>query len=535
MEIHGNLVDIHTEEIFSALVTIEGGRIAKIERDGHRKKGCLLPGFIDSHLHIESSLLPPSEFARLAVRHGTVATVSDPHEIANVLGMEGVEYMLDDSRKVPLKFHFGAPSCVPATPFETSGATIGVNEVRALLSLPDIYFLSEVMNYPGVIAKDKDLMAKIEAAKKASKPVDGHAPGVHGEDIKAYIAAGITTDHECCQLTEAREKHALGMKILVREGSAARNFNVLFPILQADPETSMLCSDDLRPDSLILGHINLLVRRALQKGMPLFDILKCACRNPVTHYNLDVGLLREGDPADFIIVEDLKSLRVKETYIDGLCVFKNGEVLFPRIKPRLINHFKATPKTPKDFEVKASEEVHVISALEGELITKKETAIPPVFGGKATCDLASDLLKIAVVNRYKNAPVAVGFIRGFGLRYGAIASSIAHASHNVVAVGTSDEALAKAVNLVIKAKGGIATDSSILPLPIAGLMAALPGEEVARLYGDLEEEVHKLGSALKAPFMTLSFMTLLVIPKLKMSDLGLFDVESFSLIPLDLT
>jgi adenine deaminase len=495
-----------------------------------------MPGFVDSHIHIESSMLPPSEFARLALRHGTVATVSDPHEIANVLGMAGVEYMLDDSRKVPLKFHFGAPSCVPATQFESAGATLGPKEVKALLSLPDIYYLSEVMNYPGVIAGDPELMAKIAAAKEAGKPVDGHAPGVHGEDLKAYFSAGISTDHECFQLTEAREKHNLGMKILVREGSAARNFEALYPILEEDPETSMLCSDDLHPNQLVLGHINLLVRRALQKGIPLFDILKCACRNPVLHYNLDVGLLREGDPADFIIVEDLESLRVKETYIDGLCVFRNGEILFPRTPSQVVNRFGATPKKASDFEIRASEgsEIHVIRALDGELITEKETALPTIFGGKAVADPKRDLLKIAVVNRYKDAPVAVGFISGFKLRSGAIASSVAHDSHNVVAVGTSDETLAAAVNLVIEAKGGLATDKKVLPLPIAGLMSTLPGDELARQYNELEELAHRLGSELRDPFMTLSFMALLVIPKLKMSDKGLFDGEKFSLIDLEL-
>lgn len=532
MEIHGNLVDIHKEEIFSAAITVEGGRIVKIARDGHRKKGFIMPGFIDSHIHIESSMLPPSEFARLALRHGTVATVSDPHEIANVLGMEGVEYMLDDSRKVPFKFYFGAPSCVPATQFESSGATLGTQEIRALLSLPDIYYLSEVMNYPGVIAGDPELMAKIAAAKEANKPIDGHAPGVHGSDLEAYLQAGITTDHECFQLTEAREKHGLGMKILVREGSAARNFEALYPMLEEDPETTMLCSDDLHPNQLVLGHINLLVRRALQKGIPFFDVLKCACRNPVLHYNLDVGLLREGDPADFIIVEDLESLRVKETYIDGLPVFRNGEILFPRSPPQIVNKFGATQKTARDFEMKATEgtEILVIRALDGELITEKESALPTIFGGKAVSDPKRDLLKIAVVNRYVDAPVAVGFISGFGLREGALASSVAHDSHNVVAVGTSDEALAAAVNLVIEAKGGLATHKQVLPLPIAGLMSPLPGEEVARRYSDLEELAHRLGSALKDPFMTLSFMALLVIPKLKMSDRGLFDGESFTLL-----
>jgi len=536
MEVHGNLVDIHKREIYSAVITIEDGKIAAIEPNSHRGKGFILPGFVDAHIHIESSMLPPSEFARIAVRHGTVATVSDPHEIANVLGISGVEYMLEDASKSPFKFNFGAPSCVPATTFETSGATLGPKEIRELLEKPEIKYLSEVMNFPGVIAGDPDMLEKIAIAKELGKRVDGHAPGVFGEDLKKYVAAGIETDHECTTLSEAREKHTLGMKILLREGSAAKNFNALFPLMQEDPAMCMLCSDDLHPDNLILGHINLLVRRAIEKGMDLMDVLTIASKNPVEHYGLNVGLLRVGDPADFIIVDNLESFRVHETYIDGECVFQETSLL-PRIKVRPINKFETHKKKIEDFKVPAKEgDLHIIEAIDGQLITKHLTLPPKVENDEIVSDTSRDILKITVVNRYSDVKPSVGFVKNFGLKKGAIASSVAHDSHNIVAVGVSDEDLCNAVNSIIDAKGGIAAchskQISVLPLPIAGLMSDLEGEEVAVLYGNLDQAAKNLGSPLKAPFMTLAFMALLVIPELKMSDLGLFDCKRFSFTPL---
>lgn len=536
MEIHGHLVDMHKREIYSALLTVENGRISSIKRDGHRGNYFILPGFVDAHIHIESSMIPPSEFAHVAVRHGTIATVCDPHEIANVLGGTGIEFMLKNARKTPLKFYFGAPSCVPATRFETSGAILGPKEVKTLLSHPEIKFLSEVMNYPGVLSRDPDVMAKIAAAKEFNKPVDGHAPGLHGEDIKNYIAAGISTDHESTTLSEAKEKRSLGMKILVREGSAAHNFNALFPLMKEDRDGCMFCSDDLHPENLLLGHINLLVKKAVKNGMDLLDVLCISSKNPVEHYKLDMGLLREGDPADFILVEDLKNFRVLETYIDGICVFKE-ETLFPRIEVSPINIFHVKPKSIEDFLIPAKEgDALVIEILDKELITKKLLCKPTIKNGYVISDPARDLLKITVVNRYKKTSPSVGLIKNFGLKQGAVASSIAHDCHNIIAIGASDEDLCTAINAVIAAKGGIAvTDkgkTNILPLPIAGLMSTLEAREVAHLYGDLEEKVKKLGSHLHAPLMTLSFMALLVIPELKISDLGLFDGNAFTLTSL---
>ena len=536
MEIHGKLVNIHNRTIESAQITINEKTITSITPNSHRGKGFIIPGFVDSHIHIESSMLPPTEFARMAVRHGTVATVSDPHEIANVLGLEGVEYMLNDARRSPLKFNFGAPSCVPATNMETAGATLGPKEVRILLENPKIKYLSEVMNFPGVINQDPEIMEKIAIAKELGKRVDGHAPGVYGEALRKYVEAGIETDHECTTLSEAREKRRLGMKILLREGSAAKNFQTLFPLMQEDPANCMLCSDDLHPDNLILGHINLLVRRAVKNGMDLFDVLMCASKNPVEHYGLDVGLLREGDPADFIIVEDLKSFRVLETYINGACVFKE-DTLIPRLEAPIINNFHTHHKTPKLFEVPAKEgEIKVIEALDGQLITNTLILSPKVEKGLVVSDTARDILKIAVVNRYLDAPPACGFIKNFGLKKGALGSSVAHDSHNIVAVGVTDDDICNVVNALIDSKGGISLTNGkgidTLPLSIAGLMSTLPGEEVARLYSDLDEIAKSLGTKLQAPFMTLAFMALLVIPELKMSDKGLFDANTFSLTSL---
>ena len=537
MEIHGKLVDIHNKTIFPATITVEKGIIVKIERNSHRGKGFILPGFVDAHIHIESSLLPPSEFARLAVRHGTVATVSDPHGIANVLGISGVEFMLDNASKVPLKFFFGAPSCVPPTKMETAGAHLGPKEVRELLEKPEIKYLSELMNFPGVIQGDPEMLAKLKSAKELKKHIDGHAPGVFGDDLKKYIAAGPETDHECETLSEAREKMKLGMKILIREGSAAKDFNILFPLLREAPGNCMLCCDDLHPQNLILGHINLLVKRAVQKGMDPMEAICCATKNPVEHYGLEVGLLRVGDAADFIIVDDLTSFRVHETYIDGECVFKNV-TLFPHIEVRPINRFNAAKKTHLDFAVPARQgDIHVIEALDGLLTTGHLLLPPTIKSEKIVSDTSRDILKIAVVNRYQDAKPSVGFIKGFGLKKGALASSVAHDSHNIIAVGVTDEDLCHAINTVIEHKGGLALScnsmADILPLPIAGLMSILPGEEVARRYSDLDAAAKNLGTTFHDPFMTLSFMSLLVIPELKISDKGLFDCKSFSLIELN--
>ncbi|MEA3373065.1 MAG: adenine deaminase, partial [Campylobacterota bacterium] len=495
----------------------------------------ILPGFIDAHIHIESSMMPPSEFARLAVRHGTVATVSDPHEIANVLGIEGVEFMLDNAEQVNFKFYFGASPCVPATPFETSGATLGVEEVKALLQKPQIKYLSEVMNFPGVINGDEDMLQKIKAAQDLGKPVDGHAPGLRGDALKRYIKAGVMTDHEAFTYEEGLEKVQNGMKILIREGSAAKNFNALEPLIDGHYEMLMFCSDDRHPNDLYQEQINQLVRRAIAKGNDLFKVLQIACINPVKHYNLDVGMLREGESADFIEVDNLDDFTILKTIINGEVVAKNGESKISPVPISRINNFHTMPKEAKDFTMPACKTVEVIQAIDHEILTHEKLVNLRNMETLTVSDPEQDILEISVVNRYEDALPAVAYVNGFGLKQGAIASSVAHDSHNIIAVGCSDEAIARAVNLLIKEQGGICAVSDeqewVLPLEIAGIMSAEDGFNVAREYENLDRMVKEtLGSTLSAPFMTLSFMALLVIPELKLSDKGLFDGRTFHFI-----
>lgn len=534
--VSGNLVDILERRIYKAVITVNNGHIESILEADNVDDQYILPGFIDAHVHIESSMLVPAEFARLAVVQGTVATVSDPHEIANVCGAAGVEYMIANSKQTPFKFFFGAPSCVPATFFETAGDVIDSIAIEKLLKNPDIWYLAEMMNYPGVLYKDAEVMAKIVAAKKAGKPVDGHAPGLTGDAAAVYAAAGITTDHECFTLAEALDKIKAGMNIIIREGSAAKNFEALHQLFNTHPEKLMLCSDDKHPDDLVVSHINNLVKRALAKGYNLFDVLHAACIKPVQHYSIPVGLLNKNDPADFIVVSNLQDFNVLQTYIGGQLVAENGKTLLPAISVSAINKFDITRKKKEDFSVKASVTdpvIRVIEAVEGQLVTNELTLPGKIQDGFIVSDIPNDILKIAVVNRYdNNAPVATAFIKNFGLKTGAIASTVAHDCHNIIAVGVNDESICAAVNALVECKGGIAVAAdaqtiSCMALPIAGLMSDEDGYTVAAQYSLLDAKAKELGTQFKAPFMTLSFMALLVIPSLKLSDKGLFDGGKF--------
>ena len=533
MKITGNIIDILSRRIFHGTLEVEDGMILSVAETPGNSRQYILPGFVDAHVHIESSMLIPSEFARMAVVHGTVATVSDPHEIANVLGKDGVLYMIENGNRVPFKFNFGAPSCVPATTFETAGAVIDTQGVTELLEHPQVLYLAEMMNYPGVLFNDPEVMAKIAAAKKIGKPIDGHAPGLRGEQAKKYIDAGISTDHECFTHEEALEKLQYGMKILIREGSAAKNFEALIGLLPDHAANMMFCSDDKHPDDLILGHINLLVARALAKGCDLFDVLQAACINPVKHYGLNVGLLREGDPADFIITEDIENFKIKATYIDGQIVAEGGKTLIDRISAEVINNFNTGEKSPGDFKITAlSKKINVIEAINGEIVTRSFSTDALIENSEALSDPARDILKLTVVNRYSDTPPAMAFIHNFNLKNGAIASCVGHDSHNIIAVGTADELICKAVNLIIENRGGISAVSDsqnrVLPLPVAGIMTNEDGYVVAEQYAVIDNFVkNTLGCTLTAPFMTLSFMALLVIPELKLSDLGLFDGKAF--------
>lgn len=536
----GNIIDIEEKKIFFGEVEVSNGKIVSIKEIDTQQEDAsfILPGFIDAHVHIESSMLVPAEFAKLAVVHGTVATISDPHEIANVCGLKGVEFMIENGKKVTFKFYFGAPSCVPATVFETAGASLNSAEVDTLLAKGEINYLSEMMNFPGVLNHDEEAMKKIYSARKYNKPVDGHAPGLRGEDAWNYIEAGITTDHECFTKEEALDKLKYGMKILIREGSAAKNFEALIDLLHDYEDEIMFCSDDKHPDSLVKGHINELCQRSVAKGIDIFKVLKAACLNPVKHYSMQVGLLKTGDPADFIVVKNLENFQVEATYIDGTKVAGNGKSNIITSPSELINNFNCHIKKAKDFFVKRNnddEKITAIEALDGQLITNKILVDPKVENGGYVSDSENDILKIAVVNRYKDAPIAIGFVKNFGLKKGAIASSVAHDSHNIIVLGADDESICRAVNLIIENRGGIScadNDSieKVLPLPVAGLMSNDDGFNVADNYSDIDRMAKSFGSQLLAPFMTLSFMALLVIPHVKLSDLGLFDGDAFKLI-----
>ncbi|MCL6523947.1 MAG: adenine deaminase [Thermoflavifilum sp.] len=532
--VSGNIVDLVHQRIYAGTLEVENGLISRIREDNTIYPQYICPGFIDAHVHIESSLLVPAAFARLAVVHGTVATVSDPHEIANVLGMEGVLFMLQNAASVPFKFFFGAPSCVPATSFETAGATLDAHAVDQLLSRDDIWYLSEMMNYPGVLHRDAEVMNKIASAQRHHKPIDGHAPGLRGNDAAQYAAAGISTDHECFSLQEAEDKLAAGMHIIIREGSAARNFEALIPLLEHYPDRIMFCSDDKHPDSLVAGHINELVRRALAKRHTLFHVLRAACLNPIQHYRLPVGTLQPGDPADFIIIDNFERLNILATYIQGICVAQHGQTLISHTTTPTPNNFRAAKLKPEDLEVKApsaSCTIRVIEAIDGQIVTEASQMPARIQEGKIVSDPQRDILKLVVVNRYRPSSPAVAFIRGFGLKKGAIASSVAHDSHNLIAVGTHDEMILKALQAIMAHGGGLSVvheqKQLILPLPVAGLMSTDEGYTVAKKYEQLDAEAKAIGSKLRAPFMTLSFMALLVIPKLKLSDQGLFDSETF--------
>lgn len=533
--ITGQVVDLLHRRIYPAAITIAGGRISSITpTDRAPENTFIMPGFIDAHIHIESSMLIPSEFARLATVHGTVATVSDPHEIANILGLEGIRFMIENGKKVPFHFYFGVPSCVPATTFETSGATLNAHDIRLLFEQDRLHYLSEMMDFPGVLHRNPLVMEKIAIAKQFHKPIDGHAPGLRGEEALSYIQAGISTDHECFTLEEAEDKIQKGMKILIREGSAARNYDALHPLIKRHPEKIMFCSDDKHPHELVDGHINQLVRRSIvEKGYDIMDVLRAACYHPIQHYQLGVGLLRPGDSADFIVVNNLHDFQVSATYIKGQLVAQDGKSLIPSIQSPTPNFFNCKPKKVHDFALRACPgRLKVIQVVNGQLITEQKIMDPCIVNGYLVSDPGRDLLKITVVNRYQEAPPAIGFIHQFGLKEGAIASSFAHDSHNIICVGVNDQDICQAVNALIEHKGGISVSHqekiNLLPLPVAGIMSAEDGYAIAREYVKIDKQAKRLGTTLDAPFMTLSFMALLVIPSLKISDQGLFDGNLFA-------
>ncbi|WP_323787748.1 adenine deaminase [Psychroserpens sp.] len=538
-KLQGQIVDIKNKRIFKGEITIENGKIKSIEKKDHSVNHYILPGFVDAHIHIESSMLVPSEFARIAVNHGTVSTVSDPHEIANVLGVAGVNFMIDNGKQTPFKFNFGAPSCVPATSFESAGAIIDSEDIKTLMASADIKYLAEMMNYPGVLFDDEEVLKKIAWAKHFGKPIDGHAPGLRGDDLTTYISAGISTDHECFTFEEGLEKLQKGMNVIIREGSAAKNFEALIDLLPEYYENMMFCSDDKHPDDLLLGHINQLCARAVAKGIDVFKVLQAACINPVEHYNLDVGVLQVGDDADCIVVEDLRDFRTLQTYINGELVFDNGISKLESVEFENLNNFNTDRKQVSDFRFESNaEQIRVIECLDGELVTNEIIESATIQNGNLVSNTETDVLKMVVVNRYKNDKPAIAFIKNFGLKEGAIASSVGHDSHNIIAVGVSDEAICNAVNLLIDNEGGICAISNakekVVALPVAGIMSDQNAETIGKQYSELDKMAKQLGSKLHAPYMSLSFMALLVIPSLKLSDKGLFNGSDFKFTSLEI-
>ncbi|HUT70887.1 MAG TPA: adenine deaminase [Desulfatiglandales bacterium] len=535
--VSGNIVDIVQGRIYPGTIEIADGKIARIVRESEEYPTYIIPGFVDSHIHIESSMLTPSEFARVAVIHGTVGAVCDPHEIANVMGVDGIRYMIADGDRVPFKFFWGVPSCVPATNFETAGARVEVSHVEDLMKMEKVVCLSEVMNVPGVLQNDPALIAKIRVAQSYHKPVDGHAPGLGGEELMRYIRAGISTDHESLSKEEALEKIHLGMKIQIREGSAARNFDEMIPLAREHAESCMFCSDDKHPDDLMDGHIDAMVRRAIGYGIERIDASRMASLNPIRHYGLGVGLLQVGDAADFLIIDGFSRLNILKTFVKGSLVAQNGTTFIGESKKGTMNNFNTREKRVHDFAINGgNHKVHIIQAHDGQLVTGHLVDMPKVVDGHLVSDTERDILKMTVVNRYEDAPPSLGFIRGFGLKKGAIASSVAHDSHNIISVGANDKDMCRAINSIIRSKGGISVVNGdieeALPLPIAGIMSDSSYKEVARRYTEMDRLSKALGSPLKAPFMTLSFMALLVIPEIKLGDRGLFDVGRFEFIDL---
>jgi len=528
-------VDVERGEVYPGEVVFEAGRIKEVRRRRASYSRYLLPALVDAHIHIESSMLTPSRFAEVAVAHGTVAVVADPHEIANVLGVAGVEYMLRDASQVPLKFYFTAPSCVPAAPFESAGARLGAEEVAALLARDEVVALGEVMNFPGVVAGEPEVMAKLSAARRLGKPIDGHCPGLRGEALRRYVEAGISTEHECTSLEEAEEKAELGMKIMLREGSSARNLKALARFRGE----AFLVSDDLHASDLLRGHVNRLLRRAVEEGIDELEAVRMVSLYPARHYRLNVGLLRPGDPADVVVVSDLRSFSCEECYIEGKLVARRGRTLFEASPPEGENTVRASLKSPEDFRVRAKKarpKVRVMVLIPGEIVTREEVVELP--GREIEAVPERDILKLAVVERYGGERVGVALVKGFGMRRGAIAASIAHDSHNIIAVGAGDEELAEAVNQVIRMHGGIAVVAggevrASLALPIAGLMSPLSAGEVAAALERVNSAARELGCSLEAPVMALSFLALPVIPKLKLTPRGLFDAERFEFVELE--
>ena len=548
----GHIVDVVHREIFDGELVVDNGCIVQVNRcellENGKQWPYLMPGFIDSHVHIESSMMMPVEFARVAAEHGTIGVIADPHEIANVLGVEGVDVMIHSASQAQFNFLFGAPSCVPALggDVETSGATIDSQKIAALMQRDDIGFLGEMMNFTGVLHGDSEVMAKIAAARAAGKPIDGHAPGLTPEERQRYAQAGVSTDHECTTLDEGRDCIRAGMKVIIREGSSAKDYALLHPLIDEYPDQVMLCTDDCHADDLVRGHIISIVKRALIDGHDFWNVLQAACYNPQRHYGVNWGLLQEGDPATFITVNNTGPfLGVQNTIIRGVEVYSYN-LSFGSISARrqtiadlssYPNRFCATPITVDDIklDIHRGETKHIIRATDKSLYTGHEVIEVTGDPMKDSHYPWHEVQKVVVYNRYaQSSHPVVGLVRGFGIRHGAIASSVAHDSHNIVAIGSSDEFIVHAVNRVIEMQGGqvVITDKEMIEmaLPIAGLMSPLDGHEVAYRCRLLCDMAAQTGCTMKAPFITMAFLCLPVIPELKITDKHLWDSKNMKVV-----
>lgn len=556
--IRGNILNVFTDEIYPAEIEIENGIIKCVKKIKGDFQGIMVPGLIDAHIHIESSMLTPSFFAQAAVPHGTTAIVADPHEIANVMGLDGINLMLKDAKNIPLRIFFTAPSCVPATSFETSGAIIGPDEIDILMKKEEVVALGELMNFPGVINEDDLVIEKIQIAHHHKKPVDGHAPLLSGAELCKYVSKGISTDHECISMAEAREKKELGMKIMIREGSSAKNLEDLISL-----GGEFLVSDDIHPGDLSQGHMDHIIKKAIICGLDPIEAVKMVTINPSNHYSLNMGAISPGREANLIMVDDLENFNVKKVYIGGELVAKNKTALFNPTHISSGNTIFLEKTKPSDFTIPLSGNevmVRTIDVLDEQLITSESEAIMQITNKEIVADVEQDILKIAVIERYgksiskistknkqfsqlsknevilgnNNKKMALAFVRGFGIKEGAFASSVAHDSHNVIVVGTDSNYMARAVNILIENNGGLVAVSKnsqkSLKLPIAGLMASESAEIISSKLEDLHSMAGEMGCSLKSPFMTMSFLALLVIPNLKISDKGLFDVSKFEFV-----